>query len=265
MIRLRILKLLLKRDFHSITEFPRLELVILPTFLIFIVVSQVTAWGWGGSDLVAERSDVLIQAIIDALGLAFTYPVTIVFIPVIIADILTNECENGIMIMQVTYPTKRSEILASKFMSVFSISWITLFSISLAGVLVVFKNHAMLPPLSFVSALLVSTGLLSFLVCSVSIAISTVARHTVVAAMSSLTILLLWPLVINVLSWQLKLPHLVILSYTGSVSELIAFWTIRWDQPGIPLFSIIVVAAQLLLATFFLVLSHIAFGRKEFK
>lgn len=264
MIRFRVLKLLLRRDFGAVTEFPRLELVILPTFLIFIVVSQVMAWGWG-SDLITERSSVLIQAVIDALELAFMYPVTIVFVPIIIADILTNECENGIMIMQVTYPTKRSEILASKFMSVFSMSWIVLFSVSLAGVLVVFKNHAMLPPLSLILALLVSTGLLSFLVCSVSIAVSTVARHTVVAAMSSLTILLLWPLIINVLSWQLRLPNLVILSYTGSVSELIEFWTLRWDQPGIPLYSVIVVVAQLLLAAFFLVLSHIAFSRKEFK
>jgi len=179
-IRLRVVKLLLKRDLKSVTEFPRLELIILPTLLIFVVLSQIIAWGWGEGSI-ADRPLILIQAIIDRTRLIFTYPIVIIFIPMIIADIVTNEYEKGIMLMLVSYPVKRSEILISKFASVFSISWIVIFSTSLAGILVVYKNHAMLPPLVLVVALFISIGILCFLVCSVSTVISTISGSTVVA------------------------------------------------------------------------------------
>jgi ABC-type transport system involved in multi-copper enzyme maturation permease subunit len=207
----------------------------------------------------------LIQTIINGYKLAFTYPVIMIFIPIIVADILTNECESGIMLMLTSYPTKRSEILISKFLSVFSVSWIVIFSVSLAGVLVAYRNYVMLPPVVLVLALLVSTGVMSFVVCSVSTVISSVARRTVVAAMSSLTVLLLWPIIANAFSWLLKLPNLMILSYTAAVPELIEFWALEWEQPGVPMSSIALVVAQLFLASLFLLLSHIAFSRKEFK
>ncbi len=256
MIRLKVLKLLLKRDFRSVTDFPRLELIILPSLLIFVVVSETVVFPGGWS---------LIQTVINGYKLAFTYPVILIFIPVIVADILTNECESGVMLMLTSYPTKRSEILISKFVSVFSVSWIVIFSVSLAGVLVAFRNYAMPPPLVLVLALLVSTGIMSFLVCSVSTVISSVACRTVVAAMSSLIVLLLWPIVVNAFSWLLKLPNLMILSYTAAVPELIEFWALKWEQPGVPLSSIALIVAQLFFASLFLVLSHIAFSRKEFK
>lgn len=256
MIRLRVLKLLLKRDFRSVTDFPRLELIILPSLLIFVVVSETVVFPGGWS---------LIQTIINGYKLAFTYPVILIFIPVIVADILTNECESGIMLMLTSYPTKRSEILISKFLSVFSVSWIVIFSVSLAGVLVAYRNYAMSPPAVLVLALLVSTGIMSFLVCSVSTVISSVARRTVVAAMSSLTVLLLWPIIVNAFSWLLELPNLMILSYTAAVPELIEFWALEWEQPGAPMSSIALVVAQLFIASLFLLLSHIAFSRREFK
>lgn len=256
MIRSRVLKLLLKRDFRSVTEFPRLELIILPSLLIFVVVSESVVFPGGWS---------LIQTVINGYKLAFTYPVIMIFIPIIVADVLTNECESGIMLMLTSYPTKRSEILISKFLSVFSVSWIVIFSVSLAGVLVAYRNYAMLPPMVLVMALLVSTGIMSFLVCSVSTMISSVARRTIVATMSSLTVLLLWPIVVNAFSWMLKLPNLMILSYTAAVPELIEFWTLEWEQPSVPLSSIVLVIAQFFLASLFLLLSHIAFSRKEFK
>jgi len=255
MIRLRVLKLLLKRDFRSVTDFPRLELIILPSLLIFVVVLQAVPLGdWS-----------LIRAVIEGYRLAFTYPVILIFIPIVVADILTNECESGIMLMLTSYPTKRSEILISKFVSVFSVSWIVIFSVSLAGVLVAFRNYAMLPPVVLVFALLVSTGVMSFLVCSVSAAISSIARRTVVAAMGSLTVLLLWPVIVNAFSWLLRLPNLLILSYTAAVPELIEFWTLEWEESGVPMSSIALVVAQLFLASLFLLLSHIAFSRREFK
>lgn len=264
MIRLRVVKLLLKRDLRSVTEFPRLELIILPTLLIFVVLSQIIAWGWG-ADSIADRPLILIQAIIDATRLIFTYPIVIIFIPMIIADIVTNEYEKGIMLMLVSYPVKRSEILISKFASVFLVSWVVIFFTSLAGVLVVYKNHAMLPPLTLVLALLISVGILCFLVCSVSTLISTISGHTVVAAMSSLTVLLLWPMIVNVFSWQLKLPVLVAFSYTGSVPELIDLLTLKLGKSEIPVASLMSVVVQFLLASVFLFLSQIALDRKEFK
>jgi len=256
MIRSRVLKLLLKRDLRSVTEFPRLELIILPSLLIFVVVSETVVFPMGWS---------LIQTIINGYKLAFTYPVIMIFIPIIVADILTNECESGIMLMLTSYPTKRSEILISKFLSVFSVSWIVIFSVSLAGLLVAYRNYAMSPPAVLVLALLVSNGIMSFLVCSISTLISSVARRTVVAVMGSLTVLLLWPVIVDAFSWALRLPNLIILSYTAAVPELIEFWTLKWGQPGVPLSSIILIVAQLFLSSFFLLLSHIAFSRKEFK
>lgn len=263
MIRLKVLKLLLKRDLMSVTEFPRLELIILPTLLIFVVLSQIIAWGW--DDLITHRPQILIQAIIDACRLIFTYPVVIIFIPIIIADIITNEYERGTMLMLVSYPLKRSEILLSKFMSVFSVSWIIIFSTSLAGILVVYKNHATLPPLMLILALVISVGILCFLVCSISTLISTISSHTVVAAMSSLAVLLLWPMIINVFSWQLKLPDLIAFSYTGSVPELIDLLTLKLEKSEISLTSLMLVVMQFSLASLFLFLSHIAIDRKEFK
>jgi len=184
-------KQLLKRDLKSTVEFPRLELIIFPTLLIFVVLSQIVAWGWGGTDSVVDRPQILIQAIADASRLIFTYPVVIIFIPLIIADIITNEYEKGTMLMLVSYPVKRSEILLSKFLSVFSVSWAVIFFTSLAGVLVVYKNHAMYPPLTLVLALIISICILSFSVSSVSTLISTITGHAVVAAMGSLMVLLL--------------------------------------------------------------------------
>ena len=264
MIRFRVVKLLLKKDFGSIAEFPRLELIILPTLLIFVVLSQIIAWGWG-IDSIAERPLILVQAIIDASRLVFTYPVVIVFIPVIIADIVTNEYERGTMLMLVSYPTKRSEILVSKFVSVLSISWTVIFSVSLAGILIVYRNHAMLPPPILILALFTSTGILCFLVCSVSTLISVIASHTAVAAMGSLTVLLLWPMIINVFSWQLKLPDIMAFSYTGIVPELIELLTLNLGQPSALPTSLVLVIAQFSLASFFLFLSHVALNRREFK
>lgn len=264
MIRLGIVKLLLKRDLSSVTEFPRLELIILPALLIFVVLSQIMAWTWS-SDSIADRPQILVQAIVDASRLIFTYPVVIVFIPMIIADIVTNEYERGTMLMLVSYPTKRSEVLVSKFVSVFSVSWIVIFSVSLVGILVVYKNHAMLPPPLLVLALFISTGIMCFLVCSTSTLISIIASHTVVAAMSSLIVLLLWPMIVNVFSWQLKLPDIMALSYTSSVPELIDLLTLKWGRSEIPATLLVSVVLQVLLASFFLIVSHVTFDRKEFK
>ncbi len=259
------MKLLLKRDLRSVIEFPRLELIILPTLLIFVVLSQIVAWGWWGADAIADRPQILIQAIIDASRLAFTYPIVIAFIPMIIVDSITNEYEKGTMLMLVSYPVQRSEILVSKLVSIFSVSWIVVFFTSLAGILVVYKNHAMLPPLMLILALLISTGILCFFVCSVSTLISTIAGHTVTAAMASLTVVLSWPLIVNVFSWQLKLPHLMALSYTGSVPELIDLLTLKLGRSEIPATALGSVIMQILLASFFLFLSNIALNRKEFK
>ncbi len=256
MIRLRVLKLLLKRDFRSVTDFPRLELIILPSLLIFAAVSEATVFSTSWS---------LIYTVINNYRLAMTYPVMVIFIPIIVADILTNESESGVMLMLTSYPTKRSEILLSKFLSVFSVSWIAIFSVSLAGALVAFWNYATSPPVMLVVSLLISTGIMSFLVCSFSTLISSVARRTVLALMGSLSVLLLWPVVVDVLSWTLKLPNLIIFSYTAAVPQLIEYWTLRWGQPGIALSSIALVVAQLFLASFFLFLSHVAFSRREFK
>jgi Cu-processing system permease protein len=265
MIRLQVLKLLLKRDLKSITEFPRLELIILPALLIFVVFSQIIAWSWMGPDIIADRPQILIQSIIENSRLIFTYPIVIVFIPMIIADIITTEFEKGNLLMLISYPVKRSEILISKFVSVFSVSWVVIFFTSLAGVLVVYKNHAMYPPLALIAALLVSTALLCFLVCSVSTLISTVVNHTVVAAMGSLMILLVWPMIVNVFSWQLKLSGLMALSYTGAVPELIDLLTLKLGNSEIPLISVISAIMQFLLASIFLLLSHVVLNRKEFK
>lgn len=263
-IRVRVVKLLLKKDLRSVTEFPRLELIVLPTLLIFVVLSQIIAWGWG-VDLVADRPRILIQAIIDRMRLIFTYPIVVIFIPMIIADIITSEYEKGTMLMLVSYPVKRSEILLSKFASVFSVSWIVIFCTSFAGISVVYKNHAMLPPLALVVALLISTGLLCFLVCSVSTLISTIPGNTVVAAMSSLSVLLLWSMIIDVISWLSKLPSLMALSYTDSVPELIDLLTLRLGKSEIPVASLMSVILQLLLASVFLFLSLIVLNRKDFK
>jgi ABC-type transport system involved in multi-copper enzyme maturation permease subunit len=256
MIRLRVLKLLLKRDLRSVTDFPRLELIILPSLLVFVAVSQSAVFSMSWS---------LIVTVINNYKLAMTYPVIVIFIPIIVADILTNECESGVMLMLVSYPTKRSEILLSKFLSVFLVSWTVFFSVSLAGLLVAYRHYAMSPPMMFVWALLVSTGIMSFLVCSTATLISSIARRTVIAAMGSLTMLLLWPIIVDALSWTLKLPNLMILSYTAAVPELVEFWTLKWGQPGVQMSSIALVVAQLFLASFLLLLSHIAFNRKEFK
>jgi Cu-processing system permease protein len=258
-------KLLLKRDLKSVIEFPRLELIILPTLLIFVVLSQVVAWGWMGTDSIADRPQILIQAIIDSCKLIFTYPILIIFIPMIIVDSITNEYERGTMLMLVSYPVQRSEILVSKLASIFSVSWVVIFFTSLAGTLVVYKNHAMLPSLMLVLALLVSTGILCFFVCSVSTLISTIANRTVTAAMASLTIVLSWPLIVNVFSWQLKLPNLMALSYTGSVPELIDLLTLKLGRSEIPATALASVIAQVLLASSFLFLSYIVLNKKEFK
>jgi len=72
-------------------------------------------------------------------------------------------------------------------------------------------------------------------------------------------------MIINVFSWQLKLPDLMALSYTGSVPELIDLLTLKLGKSEIPVTSLMSVIVQLLLASLFLFLSHIALDRKEFK
>jgi len=261
---MRITWSLFKKDFKAVTAFPRFE-ILLGMFTFTFV-------GMCLSSVVQPRVFTsLIQQgdFARAFQNSFSFFLTsFIFVlpPLLTEELVAGDYERGTLLALVTYPVRRSQVLASKFLASLLFSSAVIITPFLFAVAVgsSFNNLAVDPRmlLGYFAGLM----LLSFLLCSVSILTSVLSKRLLVAALAFLGISLCWGIAVAGLAMLLQKSELAIYAYTETVRSLIGLIA----QPdGHSIFSreqiVTAVAVQLVISASSLGLAYLFFRRKEFK
>lgn len=261
----RTMRVLLKRDAELITAFPRFEILSFLAMLIFLRLASVVLWP---SLAVSEESVDLTVALSVSFKSGLMGSFLFIFVPVVVADAIAGEYERGILLTLVTYPVKRVEVLASKFVAVYLFCCSMLLVPTIVGTAVSIMSNGVTPKPVLIVTYIVSIMFFTLTLCSVSTLLSVASSRTVVAAIASIVILIMWPSLLGILSSPTGFE---VYTYTGATDTLIDWLTfgrkpigidqkeITWMQVGPA------VALQLMISASCLALAFLLFSRRDFK
>jgi len=255
---------LFKKDLKAITAFPRLEILLFIFTFMFLVMCY--------NSIVYPRTPrpVLQIDFIKTYNFIFSLFLSSFFFiipPLLMTELISGEYGNGTLLALVTYPVKRLEVLTSKFLVPFLLSSTILVATILSSIVIGFDfNNLPIDPrmlLAYFAGLI----FLSFLLCSVAVAVSVLSNRLIIAAVAFLVISLSWGTIVNWLANIMNSTDIQIYAYRETVKQLINL--LLSPDGSLALFPkeqiLTAVAIQLIISISCLITAFWAFQRKEFK
>jgi ABC-type transport system involved in multi-copper enzyme maturation permease subunit len=196
-----------KREARFVASFPILELLVLISSYVFLQSSSLFFGGYGGS--ISFPTGILLTGSVVAVfvqgSLEIYFVLSMIIVAALIAYSVTAERESGTMLLLLSHPLRRHEMLLAKLLAVSLIAWSSMFFPSAIFTLTISARYGVIFPLSLYLVMAISTCLLTMIYSAISLVFSVLADSTLVASLCSFFTFFLWRFMPEIGASQLRI------------------------------------------------------------